>query len=71
MPPLTTVRDAVGAIVAGVDSVEDPDSDSEAWRDDIARRMYWGSPVGCEPPLQLLALDPDYSVYGETYSYVS
>ena len=39
--------------------------------DDIAMRMYWGSPVGCEPPLQLLALDPDYSVYGETYSYVS
>ena len=100
LPPLTAVRDAVAAVVAGVDSVEDLDSDSEEWRgdvallleqleealatvgaggtaeldfaagDDIAMRMYWGSPVGCEPPLQLLALDSDYSVY-ETYSYAS
>ena len=100
LPPLTAVRDAVAAVVAGVDSVEDLDSDSEEWRDDvallleqleealatvgaggtaeldfaagddIAMRMYWGSPVGCEPPLKLLALDPDYSAY-ETYSYAS
>lgn len=39
--------------------------------DDIGYRMYWGSPVGCEPPLRLLALDPDYPLYGDTYSYAS
>lgn len=101
LQPLTDVRDAVAAIVAGVDSVEDLDADSEEWRDDvallleqlddalvelsagaepeldfaagddIAMRMYWGSPVGCEPPLRLLALDPDYAPYEDTYSYVS
>lgn len=101
VPPLTAVRDAVAAIVAGLETIEDLDSDSDEWRgdvvllqeqldealaslgsggpaeldfsagDDIGMRMYWGSPVGCEPPLQLLALDPDYSVYGDTYSYAS
>lgn len=39
--------------------------------DDIGYRMYWGSPVGCEPPLRLLALDGDYPLYGESYSYAS
>ncbi len=98
---LTAVRDAVAAIVAGIDTVEDLDADSDEWRgdlvllqeqldeavmalggggpveldfeagDDIGYRMYWGSPVGCEPPLRLLALDPDYPIYGDTYSYAS
>ncbi|WP_229054212.1 hypothetical protein [Aeromicrobium sp. Leaf350] len=41
--------------------------------DDLAYRMSWGAPIGCEVPVRVLALDPDYPVYSveDDYSYAS
>ncbi|GAA1731584.1 hypothetical protein GCM10009710_10300 [Aeromicrobium alkaliterrae] len=60
----TQLDEAIGVATAGGYPELDLATDG-----DLAFRMYWGAPIGCEPPLRLLALDPDYPVDGGGYSY--
>jgi hypothetical protein len=57
---LAELQSQLETAVATATAGEVPELDVSS--DDLAFRMYWGSPIGCEPPLRLVALDPDFSL---------